>query len=380
MFDIETLRVIWWLLLGVLLMGFAITDGFDFGAAILLPFIARTEIEKRLVLYSIGPFWEGNQVWIILGAGAVFAAWPFVYAVAFSGFYLLILLLLLTMGISRPVSFKYRDKLTNPTWRRFWDRMVFIGGLVPAFIFGMLMGNVLLGVPFELDETLRMFYSGTFFDLFHPFALFCGLTSVVMLVMHGGLFIAIKNTGVIEQRASRAAQWMSALLICLFALGGVWVMKAIPGYLLQSGADPMDYSNPLHKTVTSAAGAWMMNYHLYPSTMIAPILGMLGALGVLVMARRGNHRIAFLASALSIIGVISTVGVSTFPFILPSSSNMTSSLLVWDSSSSTLTLLLMLVATLIFIPLIVLYTSWVYRVLGGKVDSSMIVEHEKASS
>jgi cytochrome bd ubiquinol oxidase subunit II len=148
MLDIETLRVIWWLLLGVLFIGFAVTDGFDFGAAILFPLVARDETERRIVLNSIGPFWEGNQVWIILGAGAIFAAWPYVYAVAFSGFYFLILLLLLTMGISRPVSFKYRSKLPNIFWRRFWDWIVFIGGFCPALIFGLLIGNILAGVPF----------------------------------------------------------------------------------------------------------------------------------------------------------------------------------------------------------------------------------------
>lgn len=168
MLTIDVLRIIWWVLLGILLMGFAITDGFDFGAAILSPFVAKTESQRRIVLNAIGPFWEGNQVWIILGAGAIFAAWPYVYAVAFSGFYLLMLLLLLSMGISRPVSFKYRSKLPQHFWRRFWDWIVFIGGLVPAIIFGLLIGNSLAGVPFQFDDTLRIFYSGTFLNLFFP--------------------------------------------------------------------------------------------------------------------------------------------------------------------------------------------------------------------
>lgn len=150
MLDIETLRLIWWVLIGVLFMGFAIMDGFDLGAATLLPFVTRNEIERRIVLNVIGPIWEGNQVWIILGAGALFAAWPYVYAVAFSGAYFVVLLLLLTMGISRPVSFKYRSKLPNVFWRRFWDWVVFIGGCLPSIIFGALIGNVLIGLPFFL--------------------------------------------------------------------------------------------------------------------------------------------------------------------------------------------------------------------------------------
>src|SRR5579885_2410357 len=192
MLDFETLRIIWWVLLGVLFMGFAVTDGFDLGAAALLPLVTREETERRIVLNTIGPVWEGNQVWIILGAGAIFAAWPYVYAVAFSVAYLLMLLLLLTMGISRPVSFKYRSKLPNMFWRRFWDWIVFIGGLFPAFIFGVLIGNVLEGVPFNFDESLRISYTGSLLNLFNPFSLWCGVLSIAMLIMHGGLYLAIK--------------------------------------------------------------------------------------------------------------------------------------------------------------------------------------------
>ena len=193
MFDLEILRLVWWALLGFLFIGFAATDGFDLGVATLLPLVTKDETERRIVLGTLGPIWEGNQVWIILGAGAIFAAWPFVYAVAFSGAYLPVLLLLLTMGISRPVSFKYRNKLPHYFWRRFWDWMVFIGGFFPSLIFGILMGNILTGLPFQFNNNLQITYTGGFFDLFHGFALWCGLTSLFMLVMHGGLYLAIKT-------------------------------------------------------------------------------------------------------------------------------------------------------------------------------------------
>jgi cytochrome bd ubiquinol oxidase subunit II len=376
MLDIESLRVIWWALLGILFIGFAIMDGFDLGAATLLPLVAHNETERRIVLNTVGPVWEGNQVWIILGAGAIFAAWPYVYSVAFSGFYLLILLLLLTMGISRPVSFKYRSKLPNHFWRRFWDWVVFIGGAFPALIFGILVGNVLTGAPFYFDNSLRVSYAGSFLDLFGPFPLWCGLTSLTMLTMHGGLYLAIKTKSPIRDRAIFWSRLTSMLLIVFFALGGVWVAYGLVGYEVVSGANPFGFSNPLHKEVIPKVGAWVQNYRLYPLSMLAPALGFIGALGVLLTARLGNSGFAFVCSSLSLAGIITTVGVSLFPFLLPSSINLSSSLLVWDASSSELTLLVMFFSAIIFVPIILLYTAWVYRAMRGKVDKEMIEQDE----
>lgn len=366
--NIEVLRVIWWVLLGVLFMGFAVMDGFDLGAAALLPFVTRDDGERRMVLNALGPVWEGNQVWIILGAGAIFAAWPYVYAVAFSGAYLAVLLLLLTMGISRPVSFKYRSKLPNQMWRRTWDWIVFGGGFLPAIIFGVLVGNILLGLPFHFDEDLRIYYTGGFFDLFSPFALWCGVTSLMMLMMHGGLFLATKVDEPVRSRAISWSRIAAVVFVLLFAGGGYWIATIVTGYQVMDGVNPLGYSNPMHKHVVPLLGGWMNNYSLYPLSKGLPVMGLLGALVALLTASWGNSRIAFVCSSLSVIGVIGTVGVSMFPFILPSSSNLTSSLLVWDASSSELTLLLMLSAVVIFMPIILLYTAWVYRVLRGRVS------------
>lgn len=373
--DLETLRIIWWALIGVLLIGFAVTDGFDFGVAALFPFVARNEMERRIVLNTIGPFWEGNQVWIILGAGAIFAAWPFVYAVAFSGFYLTILILLLTMGISRPVSFKYRSKLPNLFWRRFWDCLVVIGGIVPAILFGVLVGNLLIGVPFSFDNTLRIFYSGTMTNLFHPFAWLCGLLSLAMLVMHGGLFLAIKTNNPIRKRALIWTRIMALLVIILFALGGIWTAFFLNGYEVIGIVDPFGFSNPLHKQVILQNGGWLHNYKLYPHAVFIPVLGFTGAFAALVLANWAT-RLAFVCSGLSIAGIIGTVGVSMFPFLIPSSTDYASSLLVWDASSTQLTLLVMLVATIVFMPLILLYTGWVYHALRGKVKAEVIERDE----
>lgn len=378
MLDIDVLRFIWWALIGIIFMGFAITDGFDLGAAVLLPLVARTDMQRRVVLNTVGPFWEGNQVWLILGAGAIFAAWPSIYAVAFSGFYLLVLILLLTLGISRPVSFKYRSKLPGEAWRTTWDWVVFIGGLVPALIFGILMGNVLTGVPFAFDNTLQSTYSGSFFGLFKPFPIWCGLTSLAMLTLHGGIYLAIKTEDPICERAALCAQLAGVLLIILFAGGGFWIANVVPGYVVVSGADPVGYSNPLNKEVAMQAGAWLNNYSLYPYTLAAPALGLLGALFACFAVRMQTFKLAFLCSCLDIVGVIGTVGLSMFPFMLPSSSDPMSSLVVWDASSGQLTLLTMLIAVIIFLPLILMYTTWVYYALRGKVDDEQISTDKQA--
>lgn len=376
--DIVMLRFIWWALLGVLFMGFAIMDGFDLGAAALLPLVTRNEDERRVVLNTLGPVWEGNQVWIILGAGAIFAAWPLVYAVAFSVAYIPVLLLLLTMGISRPVSFKYRSKLRNMFWRRSWDWVVFCGGFFPAIIFGVLVGNLLTGIPFYFDNNLQIQSSAAFIQFFSPFALWCGLVSLAMLVMHGGLFLAIKTENAIRKRAIYWSRMGAITLMITFAIAGYWVANYLVGYQLVSDVNFADYSNPLHKEVVGAVGAWMQNYKLYPLTMCLPALGFVGALLAFLTARWGVGRFAFVCSSLSEIGVIGTVGVSMFPFILPSSVNLTSSLLVWDASSSYLTLLVMLFATLIFLPIVLLYSAWVYRVMRGTVTKASVREEKQA--
>ena len=221
MLDYEILRVIWWLLLGTLLIGFSVTDGFDLGATILLPFIARTDNERRIVLNSIGPVWEGNQVWLILGAGAIFAAWPMLYAVAFSGFYLAMFLALAAL-ILRPVSFKFRSDIDHPLWHTFWDFALFVSGTVPSLIFGVAVGNALQGVPFRFDDTFRMTYEGTFFGLLNPFALLCGFVSTAMIVMHGGTFLALKADQPVAGRAATQARRAALLLLALFIAGGIY--------------------------------------------------------------------------------------------------------------------------------------------------------------
>ncbi|MGY5804300.1 cytochrome d ubiquinol oxidase subunit II [Rhizobium sp. LEGMi12c] len=369
--DYETLRIIWWLLLGVLLIGFAVTDGFDLGVGTLLPFVAKTDTERRIAINSIGATWEGNQVWLILGGGAIFAAWPPLYAVSFSGFYLAMFAILFAL-ILRPVAFKYRSKRDSAGWKAGWDWALFIGGFVPSLIFGVAVGNVLQGVPFRFDNDMRIYYEGSFFALLNPYALLCGLLSVAMLVMHGAAWLQVKTDGIVAQRARRFGIIAALAVIVLFALGGLFLWIGVDGYHIASAVDANGPSNPLLKTVEHSAGAWLGNYSSHPWMMIAPVLGFVGA-AVALLAMLGRREVTVLLfSKLAIFGIISTVGLSMFPFLLPSSLDPRSSLTVWDASSSHMTLFIMLVVTIIFLPMILAYTAWVYRVLWGKVDEATV--------
>lgn len=370
MLDYETLRVIWWALLGALLIGFAIMDGFDLGVAALLPVVCRGEDERRLAINTIGPVWEGNQVWLILGAGAIFAAWPALYALAFSAFYLAMLLVLCAL-ILRPVGFKFRGKVADARWRRVWDTALTVGGVVPALVFGVAFGNVLQGVPFRFDPDLRIVYAGGLWMLLNPFALLCGAVSLSMLVAHGGSYLALKTEGALARRAAAASRVAALAMLVLFGLAGFWVATALNGYAVVGTLAHDGPSNPLGKQVVVAAGAWVGNYQRAPWTLAAPLLAAAGALAVLGFAGR-RKGLAFVASALACAGVIGTAGVSLFPFLLPSSLEPAMSLTVWDASSSATTLRIMTVVTAVFLPIIILYTSWVYRVLRGSLTLDAI--------
>lgn len=366
--DYEILRLIWWLFLGVLLIGFAVMDGFDLGVAALLPFVARTDVERRVAINSIGPVWEGNQVWLILGAGAIFAAWPAIYAAAFSGFYIALFLVLATL-ILRPVGFEFRNKFANPRWRAFWDWALFASGLVPALVFGVAFGNLLQGVPFRIDGALRVAYEGGgLFELLNPFGLLAGLVSLVMLTTHGALYLALKTEGRVRDRARAYVRVGAPVMVALFALAGLWVAFGIPGYALTKAAVMDGPSNPLFKEAARQPGAWLANYVAYPWMVAVPAVGLLAPLAAWRLSARERPGTAFIASGLGIAGVIGTAGVSMFPFLMPSSIAPSASLTVWDASSSQNTLFVMLVATVIFLPIVLAYTGFVFRTLRGTIS------------
>ncbi len=378
MLDYEILKLIWWLLVGVLLAGFAIMDGHDMGVGTLLPFVGKNDTERRVVINTVGPHWDGNQVWFITGGGAIFAAWPLVYATAFSGFYWAMLAVLWALFF-RPVGFDYRSKIHHPTWRNTWDWGLFVGGAVPPLIFGVAFGNLFQGVPFTFDDHLVSTYSGSFWALLNPFALLCGVVSTALITFHGAIYLAHRTQGEIQWRALRAAGFFGGLLVLAFAAAGVWLWMAIPGYVIQSAVDGAALPNPLAKTVVREAGAWFANYRRYPATLALPVLGFAGVIAAQALARSGRTMAAFWASSLAIAGVIGTAGAALFPFIMPSSIDPDASLTVWDSVSSQRTLGIMLWATLIFMPIIILYTSWAYRVMGGKVTAAYVRENSHSA-
>ena len=369
--DYETLKVIWWLFVGVLLIGFAVTDGFDMGIGALLPFVGRNDEERRVIINSIGPTWEGNQVWFITAGGATFAAWPLVYATAFSGFYTALILTLFALFF-RPVGFDFRSKVEDPRWRSAWDWGLFIGGAVPALVFGVAFGNLLLGVPFHFDPTMQVYYTGSFIALLNPFGLLAGLLSVAMLTMHGAAFLSLKSEGVIQVRARAALKLFAIVTIALFAIGGVWVATGIDGYRVVSMPPADTAFMPLAKVVERSPGAWLANYTAHPWTILAPALGFGGAAAAMLLSAGGRAGAAFVASALGVAGIILTAGFSMFPFVMASSSNPASSLTAWDAVSSHRTLQIMFWVVVLFLPIVIAYTAWVYRVMRGKVTVQQV--------
>ena len=369
MIDYEVLRIIWWVLVGVLLIGFAITDGFDLGVGALLTLVGKTDKDRRVMINTIGPHWDGNQVWLITAGGAIFAAWPLIYATAFSGFYLALALTLIALWM-RPLGFDYRSKLPNKSWRKAWDWALFAGGIVPALIFGVAFGNLLLGVPFELDDTLKATYTGSFFGLLTPFALLSGLVSVAMLLNHGAVWLQLKTDGVLYERARGVSALLSIATAVLFALAGLYLAVGVDGYTITSAIDTQATSNPLNKTVEVRGGAWLANYDAYPWMILAPLLGIGAAVLCALASLRGRSGWAFVASALAITGIILTAGFSMFPFLMPSSSMPNASLTVWDATSSLLTLKTMFIVACIFVPIVLSYTLYSFWVMRGRIKQS----------
>ena len=375
MFDYVTLKLIWWLLVGVLLIGFAIMDGHDMGVGVLLQILGKDDTERRVMINTIAPHWDGNQIWFITAGGAIFAAWPFVYATAFSGMYWALLLVLFAMFF-RPVGFEYRSKLPDPTWRKAWDWGLFAGSAVPALVFGVAFGNLFLGVPFRLDDTMRSFYSGSFWALLNPFALLFGVVSLSLLTLQGATFLSHRTEGDLQARAIKAAQVLVIVLLVAFSLGGLWVSR-IDGYVIESIGDIGASINPLMKEVGRAPGAWFANYSKTPILWLIPALAYVGGLSVLLALRYGKTLFAFVGSSLACVSVILTAGVALFPFVLPSSEMPKASLTAWDATSSQVTLNVMFWVALIFTPIVVAYTGWAYRVMAGKVTRDFIVKNDK---
>ncbi|ARU93418.1 cytochrome d ubiquinol oxidase subunit II [Tatumella citrea] len=371
MFDYEVLRFVWWLLVGVLLIGFAVTDGFDMGVGMLSRIIGRTDTERRIMINSIAPHWDGNQVWLITAGGALFAAWPTVYAAAFSGFYVAMILVLASLFF-RPIGFDYRSKLADSRWRGMWDWGIFIGSFVPPLVIGVAFGNLLQGVPFHMDEYLRLFYTGNFFMLLNPFALLAGIVSLMMILTQGAAYLQMRTTGEVYLRSRSMTQITTLIMLVSFVLAGIWVAYGIDGYVVKSVIDHHAASNPVGKDVVRETGAWMANFKASPVLWVFPVLGVVLPLLTVLCSRVNKGAWAFVFSSLTIACVIMTAGVAMFPFIMPSDTNPGMSLTMWDATSSLRTLTTMTFAAIIFVPLILAYTAWCYYKMYGRITKDDI--------
>lgn len=378
MFDYLTLKIIWWCFVGVLLIGFALMDGFDFGVGMLLPFLGKTDVERRIMLNSVGPTWEGNQTWFITAGGALFAAWPLAYAAAFSGFYIALIVLLFSLFF-RPVGFDYRSKLADPRWRSTWDWLLFIGGFVPPLIFGVAFGNLLQGVPFHYNDEMRLAYEGGFFGLLNPFGLLSGVLSVAMLCMHGAAFLLCKTDAAIVIRARKALNISAIITVLCFIIGGIMISTSVRGYQIMNMPDPNTAFMPIAKTVQRVEGAWLHNFQQHTLLYLIPATAILSAISAMLFTRRQKAIAAFIASGASVACIILTTGVAMFPFVMPSSLEPNSSLTAWDVVASHKSLGIMFWVVVFFLPIIITYTAWIYRVMRGKVDAQHIADHQHSA-
>lgn len=375
MFDYETLRIIWWAILIFLVCGFAVMDGFDLGIGMLLPFLGKTDDERRVMLNAIGPTWEGNQTWLVTLGGISFGAWSLVYATLFSGLYTGMLVLLFGLFL-RPVGFDYRSKLPNPRWRSAWDWALFVGGAVPTIVLSLAGGNLIIGMPFQLDMDLRSSYTGSFWDLFQPFALLCVLVGVSLMCLHGAAFLHLRTEAALAERARRVICWSALVFVVSFIIAGIWVAVGLDGYRITSVIDTTTITNLLSKTVAKENGLWLANYSTYPGLLLAPVLAIIGTGLIVFLSVKRYTGLEFLTSSVVVISAIVTAAGSMFPFIMPSSTSPSSSLTVWDASASRYTLQLLFFATALMMPIVMAYTAWVYRILRGKVTVEDIQKNQ----
>jgi len=373
MIDYETMRIIWWLFIGVVAIAFAVTEGFDFGVCTLLPLVGKTDTERRVIINTVGVTWEGNQVWLILLGGAIFAIWPAVYATLFSGLYVAMLLVLFALFF-RPAGFDYRSKLPDPRWRNAWDWCLFLGGTLPPVMFGVLVGNLLLGLPFHLDQDLRAFYDGSFWGLLNPFALLCGVIGLALTTFHGALFLKCRSEGAIYQRSTVILNILGPVLLLLLAVATVWTLFGIGRPEITQMPTGDAPSNPMNKNVIAVGATWLAHFLAHPWMLVAPVLGFIGLMMAWLFGKGDNRVVALLCSGLDMAGVLLTVGFGLFPFLLISVTDPRSSLTLYDASSSHTNLLWAFWITVVFLPIVLLYTRWVYKIIWGDITEQTILQ------
>jgi cytochrome bd ubiquinol oxidase subunit II len=321
---------VWFIVIAFFWTGYFLLEGFDFGVGALLPVLARDDAERRVLLATIGPVWDGNEVWLVVAGGATFAAFPQWYATLFSGFYLPLLAILLAL-IVRGVALEYRGKRDDAAWRRRWDRAIFWGSLVPAFLWGVAFANLVRGVPLDARHT----YAGTVLDLLGPYALLGGLTTLTLFVLHGAVFVALKTTGEVRRRANRLAR---AAVAAAIALGGLFLL---------------------------------LTQVLYgkPATWVTVTVAALGLAVAAVANARGREGWAFAGTATAVAFAVATLFLALFPHVMPSTIAPENGLTTANAASSPYTLKIMTVVALAFTPLVLLYQGWTYWVFRRRIGT-----------
>ena len=364
MFEYEFLKIAWWLIIGGVLMVYAATAGFDAGVTMYMPFL-RSETDRRIVLNTSAPTWDGNLTWIVFGGGGIFVVWPVVYSTAFSGMYSALLLILFSLFL-RPPSYEYRNKIDSDTWRKCCDWGLFISGVVPVFVFGVAFGNCFLGFPYYFDpHTYQSFYTGSLFDLLNPYGLLSGCVSVLMVFMHGSVYLQRRTEGSLRKLALKMHIRSAILLLIAFTASGLLLMYKLVGYKLMASA-VIPTEQPLNNIVTSGVGYWIQTYDQYPWKYLAPIAAYAGILESLWAAYYGWYATAFWASCFAIGGIVGTAGATLFPFLMPSSTHPNQSLTVWNSASSQYALNVMLYLGVVLLIIIVAYKIFAYSTIWGK--------------
>lgn len=370
-FDYMTLQIIWWVMIGVVLILYATTAGFDFGITLMLPFLRRkarfveNDEERRLLINTIAPTWDGNQTWLVFAGGALFVIWPQVYASTFSGMYALMLFILWSFFL-RPPGFDYRSKLPSETWRKAWDWALFISAFFPVLAFGLAVGNLFVGLPIHFDPfTLRSFYSGNFFDLFNSMGVICALASLFMLLMHGAAHANRRTTGDLRAYFQRLYVTFGLSFLLLMTIGGLLLMYRVPGYILVHS--PVDAQNhPLSNVVQLSVGAWYQSFNLHPWKWIGPIVTYVAVILALLTRRKSQGGLSFWLSALAVSGAVATFGAALFPFVIPSSIDPAQSLTVWNATSTHFTLMGMFYISAVVLLLIFAYKFWGFAAVWQK--------------
>ena len=343
--SLEMLQNIWIGLIAVLWIGYFVLEGFDFGVGVLLPIVAKDEAERRTVLTTLGPIWDGNEVWLLVAGGATFAAFPEWYATLFSGFYLALLLILVAL-IVRGVAFEFRSKRGDQTWRKRWDIAITVASFVPALLWGVAFANIVRGVPLQLDSNNNSQFVGNFFDLLNPYALIGGLTTLALFVTHGAVFLALKTDGDIRVRANKVAGQTGLAAAVLAVVFGVWTQLA--------------YSNN-------------------PISWLPLALAVLAWVATLGMNRLGREGWAFVTSAVTLAMVVLFLFTCLYPNVMPSTLDPAATLTIHNASSTEYTLRLMTWVAVVFTPIVLVYQAWTYWVFRKRLSPGQIPNpHEGA--